>query len=178
MTTNLILTARKALSLCISVWYFGQGLNAGLAVGASVVLLGTVLYSFATTRAGQQQQQPKTTTRSVISEKGGRGRGRGQANGHDADGKDDQDISNTTPVESRDPNPFAAAAGRELRRRGPDGRVLYAPQAQPQTLSVDHGVAESSSLSPLVSPGIRFHEHVDQGAEARKARRPSRSDSK
>ncbi|KAG8854800.1 golgi uridine diphosphate-N- acetylglucosamine transporter [Tulasnella sp. 330] len=174
VTTNLILTARKALSLCISVWYFGQGLNAGLAIGASIVLLGTVLYSYATTRASQQQ--PQKTTHSVLSEKGGRGRERGQANGHHAH-EDDEDLS-STPAESRDSSwPAVGAGTRELRRRGLDGRVLYAPQ-QPQMLSVGHGVAESSSLSPLVSPAIRFHEYVDQVAEVRKARRPSSSDSR
>ncbi|KAG9018008.1 golgi uridine diphosphate-N- acetylglucosamine transporter [Tulasnella sp. 427] len=51
VTTNLILTARKALSLCISVWYFGQGMNAGLTTGALLVLFGTLMYSYATSRA-------------------------------------------------------------------------------------------------------------------------------
>ncbi|KAG8933716.1 golgi uridine diphosphate-N- acetylglucosamine transporter [Tulasnella sp. 417] len=51
VSTNLVLTARKALSLCISVWYFGQGMNAGLTTGALLVLSGTLLYSYATSRA-------------------------------------------------------------------------------------------------------------------------------
>ncbi|KAG8901666.1 golgi uridine diphosphate-N- acetylglucosamine transporter [Tulasnella sp. 408] len=51
VTTNLVLTARKALSLCISVWYFGQGMNAGLTTGALLVLSGTLMYSYATSRA-------------------------------------------------------------------------------------------------------------------------------
>lgn len=51
VTTNLVLTARKALSLCISVWYFGQGMNVGLMAGALLVLLGSLMYSYATSRA-------------------------------------------------------------------------------------------------------------------------------
>ncbi|KAG8900759.1 golgi uridine diphosphate-N- acetylglucosamine transporter [Tulasnella sp. 403] len=59
VSTNLVLTARKALSLCISVWYFGQGMNLGLGIGACMVLLGTLLYSYATS-AVKRQSQPKT----------------------------------------------------------------------------------------------------------------------
>ena len=45
MTTNLVLTARKALSLCISVWWFGNEWDKKLAFGAGMVFLGTVLYT-------------------------------------------------------------------------------------------------------------------------------------
>ncbi|WRT69607.1 uncharacterized protein IL334_006596 [Kwoniella shivajii] len=47
VTVNLILTVRKAVSLAISVWWFGSGFNRGLAIGGGMVLFGTVLYSFA-----------------------------------------------------------------------------------------------------------------------------------
>ncbi|KAG9007875.1 golgi uridine diphosphate-N- acetylglucosamine transporter [Tulasnella sp. JGI-2019a] len=143
VSANLILTARKALSLCISVWYFGQGLNTGLAFGASVVLLGSVLYSYATTRT-HRQAQPQT--KSVILEKG-RGRTVVVANGNGHAGTKEGSESTETSRD-RDPSRSEKKEGRELRRRGQDGRVLYVPS---------RGEAESSSLSPLVSPAIRFH---------------------
>lgn len=37
-TVNLVLTVRKAVSLGISVWYYGSGVNTGLAVGGAMVL--------------------------------------------------------------------------------------------------------------------------------------------
>ncbi|WWC95735.1 hypothetical protein V866_002601 [Kwoniella sp. B9012] len=47
VTVNLVLTVRKALSLAISVWWYRSGFNAGLGAGGIMVLLGTILYSFA-----------------------------------------------------------------------------------------------------------------------------------
>jgi len=52
VSTNLVLTIRKALSLAMSVWLFGNGMNAGLAGGGALVLAGTLLYS----KAAQRQQ--------------------------------------------------------------------------------------------------------------------------
>ena len=46
MSTNLVLTARKAISLCISVWWFGNGWNAELTAGAGMVFAGSLLYTF------------------------------------------------------------------------------------------------------------------------------------
>ncbi|KAF8339186.1 UAA transporter family-domain-containing protein [Cantharellus anzutake] len=40
VSANLILTARKAFSLCLSVWWFGDGWNTGMTIGASLVFLG------------------------------------------------------------------------------------------------------------------------------------------
>lgn len=45
VSTNLVLTTRKAISLCFSVWWFGNGWNLKLGVGASMVFLGSILYS-------------------------------------------------------------------------------------------------------------------------------------
>ncbi|KAK0222042.1 UAA transporter [Armillaria fumosa] len=45
VSTNLVLTTRKAISLCFSVWWFGSGWNLQLGVGASMVFLGSILYS-------------------------------------------------------------------------------------------------------------------------------------
>ncbi|KZT09883.1 UAA transporter [Laetiporus sulphureus 93-53] len=45
VSTNLVLTARKALSLCFSVWWFGSGWNAQLSVGAGLVFIGSLLYT-------------------------------------------------------------------------------------------------------------------------------------
>ncbi|KAG5733330.1 UDP-N-acetylglucosamine transporter YEA4 [Termitomyces sp. T112] len=47
VSTNLVLTARKALSLCISVWWFNNGWNAQLSIGAGMVFLGSALFSMA-----------------------------------------------------------------------------------------------------------------------------------
>ncbi|CDO77659.1 hypothetical protein BN946_scf184969.g10 [Trametes cinnabarina] len=46
VSTNLVLTTRKAISLCFSVWWFGNGLNPQLGVGAGMVFLGSLLYTF------------------------------------------------------------------------------------------------------------------------------------
>src|ERR1700722_560571 len=45
VSTNLVLTTRKALSLCLSVWYFGKGWNWHLCVGAGMVFVGSFLFS-------------------------------------------------------------------------------------------------------------------------------------
>jgi len=45
VSTNLVLTARKALSLCLSVWWFGNGWNLQFGVGASMVFLGSIVFS-------------------------------------------------------------------------------------------------------------------------------------
>ncbi|ESK84616.1 hypothetical protein Moror_13328 [Moniliophthora roreri MCA 2997] len=44
VSTNLILTTRKAISLCISVWWFG-GWNPMLATGAAMVFSGSLLFT-------------------------------------------------------------------------------------------------------------------------------------
>jgi len=50
VSTNIALTARKALSLCFSVWWFGNGWNIQLASGASMVFIGSFLYTFSSQR--------------------------------------------------------------------------------------------------------------------------------
>ncbi|KAK7460683.1 golgi uridine diphosphate-N-acetylglucosamine transporter [Stygiomarasmius scandens] len=45
VTTNLVLTTRKAISLCFSVWWFGSGWNMRLAAGAAMVFLGSLLFT-------------------------------------------------------------------------------------------------------------------------------------
>ncbi|KAF8073652.1 UAA transporter [Lyophyllum atratum] len=47
VSTNLVLTARKALSLCLSIWWFGDGWNVQLGIGAGMVFLGSVMFSAA-----------------------------------------------------------------------------------------------------------------------------------
>jgi UDP-xylose/UDP-N-acetylglucosamine transporter B4 len=37
-TVNLVLTVRKAVSLAISVWYYGSGATPGLIAGGAMVL--------------------------------------------------------------------------------------------------------------------------------------------
>ncbi|KIP05491.1 hypothetical protein PHLGIDRAFT_25068 [Phlebiopsis gigantea 11061_1 CR5-6] len=45
VSTNLVLTTRKAISLCFSVWWFGNGWDAQLGIGAGMVFLGSLLPS-------------------------------------------------------------------------------------------------------------------------------------
>ncbi|RPD64339.1 UAA-domain-containing protein [Lentinus tigrinus ALCF2SS1-7] len=50
VSTNLVLTARKAISLCFSVWWFGNEWNAQLGIGAGMVFIGSLFYTAATSR--------------------------------------------------------------------------------------------------------------------------------
>ncbi|KAH9992406.1 UAA transporter [Russula vinacea] len=45
VSTQVVLTARKAISLCFSVWWFGSGWNVELAAGAVMVFVGSFWYS-------------------------------------------------------------------------------------------------------------------------------------
>ncbi|KAI0285948.1 UAA transporter family-domain-containing protein [Russula aff. rugulosa BPL654] len=45
VSTQVVLTTRKAISLCFSVWWFGSGWNAQLAAGAVMVFIGSFWYS-------------------------------------------------------------------------------------------------------------------------------------
>jgi len=45
VSTNLVLTTRKAISLCFSVWWFGNGWNTQLGVGAAMVFVGSLLFT-------------------------------------------------------------------------------------------------------------------------------------
>ncbi|KAJ7242863.1 UAA transporter [Mycena haematopus] len=45
VSTNIVLTVRKAISLCFSVWWFGSPWNAGLGIGASMVFCGSLLFT-------------------------------------------------------------------------------------------------------------------------------------
>ena len=42
-----MLTARKALSLCFSVWWFGNEWNMKLGTGAFMVFFGSLVYTLA-----------------------------------------------------------------------------------------------------------------------------------
>lgn len=59
VSTNLVLTSRKALSLCLSVWWFGNGWNAELGLGASMVFLGSLFYTFMTANSSKKSEQPQ-----------------------------------------------------------------------------------------------------------------------
>lgn len=86
MTVNLVLTLRKAVSLAISVWFYGNGFSTGLAAGGGMVLresthtlsgprrqvlmmiVGTIVYSMApgprevTSKAGHTSSQLTETS--------------------------------------------------------------------------------------------------------------------
>ncbi|KIJ55294.1 hypothetical protein M422DRAFT_151233 [Sphaerobolus stellatus SS14] len=55
VSTNLVLTARKAISLCLSVWWFQNPWDRKLSIGASMVFIGTLLY----TKAGPPRPKKK-----------------------------------------------------------------------------------------------------------------------
>jgi len=59
VSTNLVLTTRKALSLCFSVWWFGNGWNTELGVGASMVFLGSLLYTFVSSSSSLPPPPPR-----------------------------------------------------------------------------------------------------------------------
>jgi len=48
VTKNVVLTARKAVSLCLSVWLFGSDWNSGLLLGATMVFSGSITYAMTT----------------------------------------------------------------------------------------------------------------------------------
>ncbi len=48
VSTNIVLTARKAFSLCFSVWWFGNEWNLKLGTGALMVFCGSLVYTLST----------------------------------------------------------------------------------------------------------------------------------
>ncbi|KAJ3558775.1 hypothetical protein NM688_g731 [Phlebia brevispora] len=59
VSTNLVLTTRKAISLLFSVWWFGNGWNAQLGWGAGMVFLGSIIYTIVTSRTSAPLQPSK-----------------------------------------------------------------------------------------------------------------------
>lgn len=45
VSTQVVLTTRKAISLCFSVWWFGNGWNGQLGLGAGMVFVGSFWYT-------------------------------------------------------------------------------------------------------------------------------------
>ena len=70
VSTNLALTARKAISLCFSVWWFGNGWNGQLGLGAGMVFLGSLLYTAATSRGSKPLPAPSSSLSSNKSKTG------------------------------------------------------------------------------------------------------------
>ena len=73
MSTNIVLTTRKAVSLCFSVWWFGNGWNSQLGTGAGMVFLGSILYTIVTSRTSaplkkQDTPVPKKTAKRLVRE--------------------------------------------------------------------------------------------------------------
>ena len=69
VSTNLVLTTRKALSLLFSVWWFGNGFNGQLGTGAGMVFLGSILYTLGTRRQPSPQPKEKAKTRTKALER-------------------------------------------------------------------------------------------------------------
>lgn len=53
VSTNIALTARKALSLCFSVWWFGNEWNMKLGIGAFMVFCGSLVYTLSTDKTSK-----------------------------------------------------------------------------------------------------------------------------
>ncbi|THH32382.1 hypothetical protein EUX98_g1797 [Antrodiella citrinella] len=66
VSTNLVLTTRKAVSLCFSVWWFGNGWNTELGVGAGMVFLGSVLYTLVSSSSSAPQASPSPGKRKKV----------------------------------------------------------------------------------------------------------------
>lgn len=55
VSANLVLTGRKAASLCLSVWWFdSQGWNCGMTIGATLVFCGSMMYGIAGKGGGDE----------------------------------------------------------------------------------------------------------------------------
>lgn len=59
MTVNLVLTVRKAVSLAISVWYYGSGMTWSLVVGGGMVLCKCLVCFFALLLLEAHQKKKK-----------------------------------------------------------------------------------------------------------------------
>ncbi|KAJ8517001.1 hypothetical protein ONZ45_g5768 [Pleurotus djamor] len=53
VSTNIVLTTRKALSLCLSVWWFGNLWNWKLGIGAGMVFIGSSLFTLGSQGKGE-----------------------------------------------------------------------------------------------------------------------------
>ncbi|KAM5532880.1 hypothetical protein V8D89_013432 [Ganoderma adspersum] len=84
VSTNLVLTARKAISLCFSVWWFGNGWNGQLGLGAGMVFLGSLLYTAATSRGSKPSPAPSSSPNSNKSRTGSSAAAVANGNGNGA----------------------------------------------------------------------------------------------
>ncbi|KAF9967125.1 golgi uridine diphosphate-N- acetylglucosamine transporter [Mortierella alpina] len=69
LTLNFILNLRKFTSLLISVLYFENGFGFEMAVGSSLVLLGTIMYSVSSSSSSSSPPYPTSTSPSKPSSK-------------------------------------------------------------------------------------------------------------
>ncbi|WWC92698.1 uncharacterized protein L201_007657 [Kwoniella dendrophila CBS 6074] len=92
VTVNLVLTIRKALSLAISVWWYGSGFNSGLGLGGAMVLLGTMLYSFAP--GPKELNDISASKRSNVDKSGG------HASGYTSNEKDSR-VTSASAIDDR-----------------------------------------------------------------------------
>ncbi|KAJ3719650.1 UAA transporter [Lentinula guzmanii] len=75
VSTNLVLTTRKAISLCLSVWWFGSGWNAELAIGACMVFAGSLAFSLASSGTSvSSSEDDRESARDVHSSKRRKGK--------------------------------------------------------------------------------------------------------
>ncbi|WVQ95982.1 hypothetical protein IAU59_003081 [Kwoniella sp. CBS 9459] len=133
VTVNLILTVRKAVSLGISVWYYGSGMTPGLAAGGCMVLMGTVIYSVApgpkglptSSQADQSTIKEKTTPQTVAIPNSG--------------------ISGTSCTNRHGDNPVLP------KKQGPSGEISL-PDGDAETQEIALSVTGSDLMSSA-SPG-------------------------
>ncbi|KAJ4490494.1 UAA transporter [Lentinula aciculospora] len=72
VSTNLVLTTRKAISLCFSLWWFGSGWNAELALGACMVFVGSLSFSLASSGTSPESEREGKQNKQFYSKRAGK----------------------------------------------------------------------------------------------------------
>ena len=57
LTVTIVLNIRKLVSLLLSIWLFGNKLNAGVMAGAGVVFAGGLVYGLESQRQGRLRRE-------------------------------------------------------------------------------------------------------------------------
>lgn len=65
VSTQVVLTTRKAISLCFSVWWFGNGWNVQLGLGALMVFIGSFWYTVVAAPPPLQPVKSRMTEKSL-----------------------------------------------------------------------------------------------------------------
>lgn len=110
VSTNLVLTTRKALSLCFSVWWFGNGWNGQLGAGAAMVFLGSLLYTAITSRMSAQKAPQKSVSDARMANSKGKGK---MANAGGNEHANQNGVADVPKVKEEPQSPKWRAKGKE-----------------------------------------------------------------